>query len=440
MTSEANGGHTMTPTGVPHSPASATAALRVDGGRLWRSLMELAEIGATPKGGVRRLALTDLDRQGRDLVAGWMRETGSHIEIDGAGNIFATRAGRDPAARVVLTGSHIDTQPSGGKFDGNYGVLAGLEVLRTLNDANVATDKPVGVAIWTNEEGSRFVPVMGGSGAFAGVFTVEHLLRQHDADGVSFGEALERIGYAGSAPVGKRALDAYFEAHIEQGPVLEREDKIVGVVTGALGLRWYDCIWTGQDAHAGPTPMEARHDALRGASRFVEAINALALRHAPDGRATVGFMQVSPNSRNVIPGLVKMTVDVRHPDDAQLATMDRELRDAAAAIATDLRLECDLQQVDHFPASRFDPSCVDAVRTATRPLGLSRREMVSGAGHDAIYVARVAPTSMIFVPCKDGISHNEIEDARPEHLEAGANVLLHAVLARAGSRAGHEAA
>ncbi len=399
--------------------------------------MELAEIGATPKGGVRRLALTDVDRQGRDLVVGWLRETGSGVEIDGAGNIFATRPGRDPAARVVLTGSHIDTQPSGGKFDGNYGVLAGLEMLRTLNDANVETDKPVGVAIWTNEEGSRFVPVMGGSGAFAGVFTLEHLLQQRDVDGVSFGEALERIGYAGGAPLGKRALDAYFEAHIEQGPILEREDKIIGVVTGALGLRWYDCVWTGQDAHAGPTPMEARHDALRGASRFVEAVFALAVRHAPDGRATVGCMQVSPNSRNVIPGRVAMTVDMRHPDDDALAAMDSELRAASAAIAHELRLECELRQVDQVKASRFDPTCVDAVRTATQGLGYPHREMVSGAGHDAIYLARVAPTSMIFVPCKDGLSHNEIEDARPEHLEAGANVLLHAVLARAGvSRAG----
>src|SRR5213592_5272990 len=280
---------------TPSDVRDSQGSLRVDGGRLWRSLMELAEIGATPKGGVRRLALTDLDRQGRDRVVGWLRDAGATTEVDGAGNIFAIRPGRDDAAPVVLTGSHVDTQPSGGKFDGNYGVLAGLEVLRTLNDAGVVTEKPVGVAIWTNEEGSRFVPVMGGSGTFAGVFTLEHLLRQRDVDGVSFGEALGRIGYAGSAPVGERALDAYFEAHIEQGPILEREDKVIGVVTGALGQRWYDCIWTGQDAHAGPTPMEARYDALRGASRFVEAINALALRHGPNGRATVGSLQVSPN-------------------------------------------------------------------------------------------------------------------------------------------------
>src|SRR5438034_5154684 len=285
----------------PFDQRDSVGSLRVDGGRLWRSLMELAEIGATPKGGVRRLALTDLDRQGRDLVVGWLRDAGTTVEVDGAGNIFAVRQGHRAGSPVVLTGSHVDTQPSGGKFDGNYGVLAGLELLRTLNDASITTEKPVGVAIWTNEEGTRFIPTMGGSGAFAGVFPLEYLRAQRDIDGISFGEALHSIGYAGNTPVGERAVDAYFEAHIEQGPILEREDKVIGVVTGALGLRWYDCIWTGQDAHAGPTPMESRLDALRGASRFVEAVYALALAHAPDGRATVGVMHVSRNSRNVVP-------------------------------------------------------------------------------------------------------------------------------------------
>ena len=409
-----------------------SSALRIDGARLWQSLMDLARIGATPKGGVCRLALTDLDRQGRDLVVAWLRDAGCTVEIDGVGNVFAVRRGADASAPVVLTGSHVDTQPSGGKFDGNYGVLAGLEVLRTLNERNVATAKPVGVAIWTNEEGSRFVPVMGGSGAFAGVFTADHLRAQRDVDGVAFGEALAAIGYAGEAPVGGRALDAYFEAHIEQGPVLEREGTVIGVVPGALAQRWYDCVFTGQDAHAGPTPMEARHDALRGAAQLVEAVHRLAVRHAPDGRGTVGFMRVTPNSRNVVPGRVAMSVDLRHPDDRALAAMDAELREAAGGIARELGLGCDLAQVDQFPSSRFDPGCVAAVREAARALGLPAREMPSGAGHDAIYVARVAPTAMIFVPCKGGISHNETEDALPAHLEAGANVLLQAVLARAG--------
>ena len=423
----------MNTTSKTLSRSSVTpTSIRVDGARLWQSLMDLAQIGATPKGGVRRLALSDLDRQGRDLVVGWLRDAGATVEVDGAGNVFAVRRGRDDATAVVLTGSHVDTQPSGGKFDGNYGVLAGLEVLRTLNDAGVVTKKPVGVAIWTNEEGTRFIPTMGGSGAFARVFTLDYLLAQRDIDGISFGEALRGIGYAGSTPVGERAVDAYFEAHIEQGPILEREDRVIGVVTGALGQRWYDCVWTGQDAHAGPTPMEARHDALRGASRMVEEVTAMALRHAPDGRATVGFMQVKPNSRNVIPGQVTMSIDVRHPDDEALATMDRELRAAAAIIARDLRLKCDIRQVVEFAASHFNVDCVNSVERAAEMLGLSSRKIVSGAAHDAVYLSRVAPTSMIFVPCKDGISHNEIEDARPEHLEAGANVLLHAMLARAG--------
>ena len=410
----------------------AVVAACINGARLWQSLMDLATIGATPKGGVCRLTLTDLDRQARDRVIGWLREANCRVEIDGVGNIFAIRDGRDAGAPVVLTGSHIDTQPSGGKFDGNYGVLAGLEVIRALNDSAIATDKPVGVAIWTNEEGSRFVPVMGGSGAFAGVFTADEIRGQRDIDGISFGDALERIGYKGSAPVGGRPLDAYFEAHIEQGPILEREGKVIGLVVGALGLRWYDCLWIGQDAHAGPTPMEARHDALRGASRMVEAVNEIALRFAPHGRGTVGSMQVKPNSRNVIPGTVSMSVDLRHPDDTSLAAMDTELRSSARAIAAELRVECDVKQVAQFAACRFDSACVQEVRAGARGLGYTHQEIVSGAGHDAIYVARVAPTAMIFIPCKDGISHNEIEDAKPEHVEAGANVLLQAVLARAG--------
>src|SRR5438094_1960404 len=384
-------GQTVNMTSERRPGSKVADSLRVDGARLWQSLMDLAQIGATPKGGVRRLALTDLDGQGRDLVVRWLRGAGAKVEIDGAGNIFATRRERIEGVPVVLTGSHVDTQPSGGKFDGNYGVLAGLEVLRTLEAAGVETEKPIAVAIWTNEEGSRFVPVMGGSGAFAGVFTLDQLLQQRDIDGVTFGDALRRIGYAGTSPVGGRAIDAYFEAHIEQGPILERETKIIGVVTGAVGLRWYDCIWTGQDAHAGPTPMEARHDALRGASRMVEAVNAIALRHAPDGRATVGFMQVKPNSRNVIPGQVTMSIDVRHPDDEALATMYRELRAAAAVIARDLRLECDLRQVVEFAASHFDPECVNSVQTAAERLGLSSRKIVSGAAHDAVYLSRVAP-------------------------------------------------
>jgi len=404
--------------------------LTTDAERLWNSLMELARIGATPKGGVRRLALSDEDRRGRDCFRDWCRAAVMQVEIDAIGNIFARRAGTDRDLAPVAIGSHLDSQPSGGKFDGAYGVMAGLELVRTLDDAGVRTRAPLEVVAWTNEEGSRFVPTCMGSGVFAGVHSLEHVLQQRDVDGVTVRDALGRIGYDGTAS--PHRLGAYFEAHIEQGPILEREARAVGLVTGVLGLRWYDCAWTGQDAHAGPTPMPARRDALRGAARLVEAVHALALRSAPDGRGTVGFVQVAPNSRNVVPGHVRMSVDLRHPDDAALAAMDAELRSAAAAIASELGLECEVREVASFASCRFDAGCVEQVRAAAKAFGYSHLEIVSGAGHDAVYVARVAPTAMVFIPCKDGISHNELESARPEHVEAGANVLLHAVLARAG--------
>lgn len=405
--------------------------------RLWQSLMDLAQIGATPRGGVCRLALTDLDRQGRDLVCGWLREAGCSVMVDAVGNIFGRRSGRNDALPPVVAGSHIDTQPSGGKFDGNYGVLAALEVVRTLNDHGIETECPFEVAIWTNEEGTRFTPVMMGSGVFAGAFTLEHALAQRDLDGKAVGDELRRIGYAGAAPVG-RPFAAYFEAHIEQGPVLEDTGNIIGVVTGALGLRWYDVTVTGQDAHAGPTPMRLRKDALLGAAQMVGEVNRIAAAHQPDGRGTVGFMQVRPNSRNVVPGEVRFSVDLRHAEAAALDAMEADLRATCDRIGRDLGLGFAVEKVTDYPPLRFDPNCVGLVRDSARGLGLSSMDIVSGAGHDACYVARVAPVGMIFVPCEDGISHNEIENARPEHLAAGANVLLRAVLGLAiagGNRA-----
>jgi N-carbamoyl-L-amino-acid hydrolase len=407
------------------------AALRVDGARLWDALMTLARIGATPKGGVRRLALTDLDRQGRDLFTGWCRDAGLTVTVDGVGNMFARRAGRDPSRAPIVSGSHLDTQPSGGKFDGCYGVLAALEVVRTLNDAGVQTLAPIEVAVWTNEEGTRFLPTMGGSGAFAGVYDVPYLLAQQDADGVSAGEALDRIGYRGSAPVGGRPFGAYYEAHIEQGPVLEDEGITIGVVTGALGQRWFNARVVGMDAHAGPTPMHLRRDALLAASRLVQAVNRIALA-TPDSRGTVGMMQVKPNSRNVIPGEVLFSIDLRSATDAGLESMEAALREDAAGVARDARVEISIERAVEFPPSVFDAGCVDAVRRGAELLGCTWRDIVSGAAHDAVYLSRVAPAGMIFVPCEGGISHNEIENARPEHLEAGCNVLLHAMLERAG--------
>ncbi|KAB2901452.1 MAG: Zn-dependent hydrolase, partial [Burkholderiaceae bacterium] len=361
----------------------------------------------------------------------WAREAGCSIRVDAIGNIFARRAGQDDRLPPVMTGSHIDTQPTGGKFDGNYGVMAGLEVVRTLNDSGVRTRAPIEVAVWTNEEGSRFVPVMMGSGVFAGAFTLGHALAQRDAQGVSVGEALSAIGYAGQAGPAP-AVGAYFEAHIEQGPVLENHERVIGVVQAALGQRWYDMTVQGMEAHAGPTPMELRRDALLAASQLVAEVNRIAMDRLPHARGTVGSLEVHPNSRNVIPGRVKLSVDLRAPDDAQLLDMDAALRAACARIAAERGLSIHVEQVVYFPPQPFTPHLVEAVRANAASLGYSAMDVVSGAGHDAVYVARVAPAAMIFVPCADGISHNEIEDAEPAHLEAGCNVLLRAMLASAG--------
>jgi len=414
-------------TGVPR----ASADLKIDADRLWQSLMDLAQIGATPRGGVRRITLTDLDRQGRDRVVGWFEAAGLEVRVDPIGNIFGRRAGRDPKRPPIVAGSHIDTQPSGGKFDGNYGVLAGLEVVRTLNDHGVQTDAPIEVAVWTNEEGTRYTPVMMGSGVFAGVFPLDYVLARTDIDGKLVGDELKRIGYAGSAPTGT-PVGAYFEAHIEQGPILEDTKNTIGIVMGALGQRWYDVTVAGMNAHAGPTPMPLRKDALLAASRLVIEVNRIAHGEAPHGRGTVGFMQVAPNSRNVVPGEVKFSVDFRHPTDDGLKAMERPLRDACARVGGECNVEVKVEEVVYFPPCHFDAECVGAVRAGARVGGYPSLEIVSGAGHDAVYIARVAPTAMIFVPCKDGISHNEIEDAKPDDLAAGCNVLLHAMLARAG--------
>jgi N-carbamoyl-L-amino-acid hydrolase len=410
--------------------------LGINGERLWQSLMEMAKIGATEKGGVCRLALSDLDKAGRELFIRWCERAGCTVSVDRMGNIFARRPGRNPALAPVLAGSHLDTQPTGGRFDGVYGVLAGLEVIRTLNDLDYETEAPIEVVCWTNEEGSRFSPPMVGSGVFAGVFDLGYGLERPDnVTGVKLGAELERIGFAGPAPVGGREVAAYFEAHIEQGPILEDQRKPVGIVTGAQGQRWYEITVTGQEAHAGPTPMRKRRDALVGSARMIDAVNRIGLAHSPHACATVGFVQVSPNSRNTIPGRVFFTVDFRHPEDAVLTRMDQELRAACAEIAGATGLKAEVKEFWYFPPTPFDKSCVASVRKATETLGYPHMDIISGAGHDAVYMARVAPTAMIFVPCVGGISHNEIEDAKPEDLAMGCAVLLNAVLERANAGA-----
>jgi beta-ureidopropionase / N-carbamoyl-L-amino-acid hydrolase len=404
--------------------------LTVNGERLWASLMELAQIGATAKGGVCRLAASDLDAEGRHLFIRWCEEAGCTVTIDRIGNIFARRSGRNPDLPPIVTGSHLDTQPTGGKFDGAYGVMAGLEVVRTLNDLGYETEAPIEIVAWTNEEGARFSPAMVGSGAFTGVFSLEEALatRDNNAPELTLGAELKRIGFAGDAPVGEHPIAAYFEAHIEQGPILEAAQLPIGIVTGAQGQRWYEITVTGQEAHAGPTPMPRRRDALVGAARMIDAVNRIGHAHAPYACATVGFVQVSPNSRNTIPGRVFFTVDFRHPDNDVLTAMDRELRAACAEAATSQQLDAEVKEFWYFPPTPFDKRMVDAVRGAAEEQNLPHQDIISGAGHDAVYMARVAPTAMIFVPCVGGISHNEIEDAKPDDLTAGCAVLLNAML------------
>ncbi len=405
---------------------------RIDGDRLWRALMELARIGATPKGGNCRLALTALDGQGRDLVTGWMRDAGLTVRVDQLGNIFGRREGRNAELAPIMTGSHIDTQPTGGKFDGCYGVMAGLEVMRTLQDHDIQTEAPLELAIWTNEEGSRFLPVMMGSGVFAGLSPLERALDARDTQGKSVRDELVAIGYAGADPVGGRPVGAYLEAHIEQGPVLEAEDIVIGAVTGSLGVRWYEVTVQGMETHAGPTPMPVRRDALLAATDIVQAVIRIARDNAPDGRGTIGVMNVHPGSRNVVPGRVDFTVDLRHADADTLLAMEAAFQRACDDCAATHGVEVGVRLDQYNPPTPFDADLIARVSAASRDLGLSAMDIVTGAGHDAVNMANVCPTGMIFVPCKDGISHNEAEDAKPEHLSAGCDVLLATMLGRAG--------
>jgi N-carbamoyl-L-amino-acid hydrolase len=405
--------------------------LSVNGERLWDSLMAMAQIGATPRGGVCRLALTELDRDARDLFRRWCEQAGCEVRVDPMGNMFARRPGSDPSRAPVCTGSHLDTQPTGGRFDGIYGVLAGLEVVRALNDGEIQTEAPIEVSVWTNEEGSRFAPAMVGSGVFAGVFDLDYGHSRTDLDGISLGDALAAIGYDGRAPLG-HAMEAFFEVHIEQGPILEAEEKTVGVVTGVQGIRWYDIVLTGAECHAGPTPMSHRRDALERATRLAQDIYAIATGRAPHARATIGEFRIHPGSRNTVPGRVELSVDLRHPDAEVLDGMHADLEGLCRSPG-DGGVDIALDAIWYSPPVRFDAGCVQAVRAATQACGYSHMEVVSGAGHDAVYVSRRSPTAMIFIPCEDGISHNEVENVSSADVEAGANVLLHAMLERAGT-------
>ncbi|MEJ2374276.1 MAG: M20 family metallo-hydrolase [Pseudolabrys sp.] len=401
--------------------------LKIDAERLWDDLMETAKIGATPKGGICRLTLTELDAQVRDWFKARCEALGCTITADDMGNMFARHEGQRADVPPIAMGSHLDTQPTGGKFDGTLGVLAALEALRTLVQAGYQTFAPIELANWTNEEGARFAPAMIASGVFAGVFTREWAAARSDRAGETFGAALEKIGYRGPEKCGDHKLSAFFEVHIEQGPYLEAEGKDIGVVTGVQAMRWYEATVTGQDTHAGTTPMPRRHDALLAAARLVEAVNAAA-RNRPGAVGTVGLMEVKPGAPNVVPGEVFFMIDMRAPDPSVLDRMESEIAAAAEAARAELGVAVAIKNIWTQPPQPFDPDCIAAVREAASVSGFSTREMISGAGHDAAYVARVAPAAMIFVPCKDGISHNEAEYSSKEQCAAGAQVLLEAVL------------
>lgn len=405
--------------------------LKINGQRLWASLMAMAEIGATARGGSCRLALSDEDKAGRDLFVHWCTEAGMSLSVDPIGNLFARRPGSDPDAAPVMIGSHLDTQPEGGRFDGVYGVLAGLEVVRTLNDLGIQTRKPLDVAVWTNEEGARFTPAMFGSAVFTGVMSLDAALAVRDAAGISVAQALQQSGYAGRRPLGG-AVDAYFEAHIEQGPILEDHAKSIGVVSGGQAICWLDVQVEGLAAHAGTTPMPLRKDALYGAAQMILAVEQLAADFAPQGLTTVGELRIAKSSRNTIPGLLEFTVDLRHHQDSQIANMELQVQQRLQAIALERGLKVCIRRHWVSPATPFDADCVAAVQQAVDGLGYSQQSIVSGAGHDAILLARYCPTAMVFIPCVGGLSHNEAEDVLPEDVRQGADVLLNAVLARAG--------
>jgi len=402
--------------------------LRIDPERLWGNLMETATIGGTPKGGICRLTLTDLDRRVRDWFKVRVQELGCIVTVDDMGAMFARRAGQRNNIPPIAMGSHLDTQPTGGKFDGALGVLAALEALQTLHEAGYETFAPIEVINWTNEEGARFAPAMVSSGVFAGAFDHDWASSRTDSAGITFAQALRDIGYRGSEKCGAHPLSAFFELHIEQGPLLEAEDKDIGVVTGVQGIRWFEVTITGRDAHSGTTPMNRRKNALLAASHVVEQVEQIAHKHAPLAVGTVGFLQVKPNSPNVVPGEVFFTVDLRHPDANILEAMDDEFRSSVDDICRPKGLQFAISKILDQPPVHFNAECIACVREGAKILGLSARDIVSGAGHDAAYVSRVAPAAMIFAPCRDGISHNEVEFTSKEQCAAGAQVLLEAVL------------
>jgi N-carbamoyl-L-amino-acid hydrolase len=402
--------------------------LKINSERLWDSLMEMAKVGPGIAGGNNRQTLTDEDSEGRHLFQNWCEAAGCSMGLDQMGNMFAQRDGTDPDALPVYVGSHLDTQPTGGKYDGVLGVLSGLEILRTMNDLDIKTKHPIVVTNWTNEEGTRYAPAMLSSGVFAGLHTQDWAYDRTDADGKKFGDELARIGWRGDEDVGARKMHAFFELHIEQGPILEAENKQIGVVTHGQGLSWTQITITGKDAHTGSTPMPMRKNAGLAMARILDKVDAIAMSQAPHAVGAAGHIDVYPNSRNVIPGKVVFTVDFRSPELEVIQDMEAQLRTQAQDICDAMEMEIEFEKVGGFDPVAFDEACVGAVRAAAERLGYSHMNLISGAGHDACWINRIAPTAMIMCPCVDGLSHNEAEEISPEWAASGTDVLLHAVL------------
>ncbi len=404
------------------------ANMKINGDRLWDALMEMAKIGPGIAGGNNRQTLTDADAEGRALFKQWCDQEGLRMGVDKMGSMFARREGTDTSALPVYVGSHLDTQPTGGKFDGVLGVLGALEIIRTLNEMDIKTRRPIVIVNWTNEEGTRFAPPMLASGVFAGVHSLDWAYSRKDSEEKTFGEELQRIGWVGDEEVGQRDMHAFFELHIEQGPILEAEKKDIGIVTHGQGLNWIQVTITGRESHTGSTPMSMRKNAGLGMARVTELVHQIAMSHQPQAVGAVGHCDVYPNSRNIIPGKVVFTIDFRSPSFETQEAMEKSLKSGARKIADDLGLSIDLEKVGHFDPVTFDEKCVDSVRRAADRLGYSSKEIISGAGHDACWINRQVPTAMVMCPCVDGLSHNEAEDIKKEWSTAGANVLLHAVL------------
>ena len=402
--------------------------LRINSARLWDSLMEMAKIGPGVAGGNNRQTLTDADAEGRALFKRWCDDAGLSMGVDQMGNMFMRREGSDPDALPVYVGSHLDTQPTGGKYDGVLGVLGALECVRSMNDLGIRTRHPIVVVNWTNEEGARFAPAMLASGVFAGVHSLDYAYGREDLEGKRFGDELARIGWKGDEEVGARKMHAYYELHIEQGPILEAEAKEIGVVTHCQGLWWLEFTLTGKEAHTGSTPMPMRTNAGLAMARIFEMVQEVAMENQSDAVGGVGQVTFAPNSRNVLPGKVVFTVDIRSPDQAKLDGMRAVIEAKAAEICAPLGVGCAVEPVGHFDPVTFAPELVSNVRAAAERLGYTHRDLISGAGHDACWAAKVAPATMVMCPCVGGLSHNEAEEISPEWAAAGTDVLFHAVL------------